>query len=317
MTTYAGIRGEPRAASDIESGQSGDANECVGGILVQASHEGVNYEVRRRIIPGRVDDKIGSWLPRPGHAEASTPTRAAKSKRASWRRPDLIRGSDVRKVRVRGSTRYTADIPVTRLNGKLVSAENLLQADFVLVTDAQDADVVGMRSQPLTIEITVDGRKRKWIPDYLIERSTGPRELVDVEFLSRLRPSDLTERDRMRRRLAARDAAACEAGYRHRVVTEQEIRIEPMLYNAKLIHRHHGPFFDQALLLKGIMAVARLNCGSSIADLGDALGKPQFALALCIRLDRLGHIRLDRSAKFSRNTRFSLVEAPCSGAHLR
>jgi hypothetical protein len=242
---------------------------------------------------------------------------AADWKRTSWRRPDLIRGSEVRKVRVRGSTRYTADVPMTRLKGKLVSAENLLQADFVLVTDAQDGDIIAMRSQPLNIEITLDGRKRKWIPDYLIERSSGPRELVDVEFLARLRSSDTDVRDRVRRRLEACDTAAREAGYRHRVVTEQEIRIEPMLYNAKLIHRHNGPFFDQALLLKAIMAIAKIGSGSSIAELGDTLGKPEFALELSIRLDRLGHIRLDRSARFSGSTRFSLIEAPVPGMLLR
>jgi len=183
----------------------------------------------------------------------------------------------------------------------------MLQADFILVTDAQDNDVEGVISQPLKLDIFVDGHRQRWIPDYMIKRQAGPRELVDVKFLILVRPADQKARQKVLQQFEACEIAANKAGYVYRLVTEQEIRIEPMLYNARLIHRHSGPFGDQALLLKALMAVAKLGSNSSIAELGSAVRRPEAAIELAIRLDRLGHIRLDRSFRFNRLAHFALT----------
>jgi hypothetical protein len=266
------------------------------------------YSIRRYTNPlPPLDSDVGDWL----YLGPNTPPKAvvnppSSPKSARWRAPDLIRGSEVRKVRARGKVGYTADNPMTRLQGKVVSAANLLQADFVLVTDAQDPDIVRVVSKPMALETTVEGRKREWVPDYLIERRAGPRELVDVMLLTRVYPADGEVRRSVHCQLEARQIAARVEGFRYRLVTEQEIRIEPMLYNARLMHRHNGPFRDPALLLKAILAVARLGPSSSVAKLGEAIGKPRAAMELAIRLDRLGHLRLDRSGRFDKNTRFEL-----------
>lgn len=268
------------------------------------------YPGHRRAFPGNAADiaDIGPEIQPSRDSPEATPP--AKRKKRSKRRPDLIQGSEVRKIRSKGRTGYTADVPMTRLGGKIVSAESMLEADFALVTDAQDDDIIEMVSQPLVLEITIAGAKRLWTPDYLIKRKAGPRELVEVKPLAKIHPEDTAARLRARQRLEACEIAAWEAGYLFRLVTEQEIRIEPMLYNARLAHRHNGPFQDQALLLKAMLALAELGGTPSIAELGEAVGRPKAAMALALRLDRLGHIRLDRTARFSLSTRFGIPSAP-------
>jgi len=266
-----------------------------------------SYPVRRRLLLSRADDASDLWLPFERNVERRNTASPSKPRKTNWQRPELIRGSDVRKVRTRGKTGYTADVPMTRLRRKIISAENMLQADFILVTDAQDNDVEGVISQPLKLDIFVDGHRQRWIPDYMIKRQAGPRELVDVKFLILVRPADQKARQKVLQQFEACEIAANKAGYVYRLVTEQEIRIEPMLYNARLIHRHSGPFGDQALLLKALMAVAKLGSNSSIAELGSAVRRPEAAIELAIRLDRLGHIRLDRSFRFNRLAHFALT----------
>lgn len=198
---------------------------------------------------------------------------------------------------------------MTRLRGKVVSGDSYLEFDFALVTDAQDDDIVAMIAQPLKLQIKLKGRETSWTPDFLIERRAGPRELVEVKPLAKIRPRELDDNIKAKERLEACRVAAEEAGYRFRLATEQEIRIEPMLYNARLFHRHNGPFADKALLLKAILALGTLGPSPTVTDLGAVVGRPSAAIELAIRLDRLGHLRLDRTSRIGRGSRFQLISA--------
>lgn len=268
------------------------------------------YPVRyREHACGRIEsDSVAPRKPPPPLQESKSP---AKKKRADRRNPrhELIRGSEARKIRHRGRTGYSGDVPMTRLRGKVVSGEGYLELDFALATDAQDDDIVAMVAQPLTLEIKLNGRRCKWTPDFLIERRAGPRELVEVKPLAKIRAKDPDKNAEARERLEACRVAAEEAGYLFRLATEQEIRIDPMLYNARLIHRHNGPFADNALLLKAILALGTLGPSPTVADLGAVVGQRSAAIELAIRLDRLGHLRLDRTRRIGRSTVFELVGA--------
>lgn len=238
-------------------------------------------------------------------------SKSPAEKRARRRNPrhELIRGSEVRKIRHRGRTGYAGDVPMTRLRGKVVSGDSCLEFDFALATDAQDDDIVNMIAQPFELQINLERRRTSWTPDFLIERRAGPRELVEVKPLAKIRSADPDKNAEARARLDACRVAAEEAGYLFRLVTEQEIRIEPMLYNARLIHRHNGPFADNALLLKAVLAFGTLGPCPTVSDLGAVVGQPSAAIELAIRLDRLGHLRLDRTRRIGRSTVFELVGA--------
>lgn len=104
------------------------------------------YPVRyREHAYGRM--KSDSVAPRKSPSPLQEPKSSAKKKRRARRRNprhELIRGSEVRKIRHRGRTGYAGDVPMTRLRGKVVSGDSYLEFDFALVTDAQDDDIVNM-----------------------------------------------------------------------------------------------------------------------------------------------------------------------------
>ena len=166
-----------------------------------------------------------------------------------------------------------------------------------------------MVSQPEPLDIFWEERWTTWTPDFLIERTAGPRELVEVKPLDQARPTDPIKAARAAARFEACRVAARKAGYLFRLATEQEIRVQPLLFNSKLILRHTGPFFDRGLILKAMLALPTLPSTPIVKDLGSAIGNPGAALEIAIRLDRLGHIRINRSEKFSKLSTFCVLSA--------
>jgi hypothetical protein len=304
----------------IERSESAPFNAAIDpewdGIIKRSVHkDDAAYTVRRRHRTDQTVDDDLTFAPQVAAAQSHAPTpqssrtdeQAARAKSPWQKLPDLIRGTEVRKIRRRGHIGYTGEVPMTRLRGKVLSAESLLEADFLVVTDAQDDDIVEMAAQPLALAIILNGKVTSWTPDFKIVRSTGVRELIEVKPLSKLRPTDPTKKAKLAARLDACRTAARAAGYTFRLVTEQEIRVQPLLYNAKLIHRHMHGFGDRRSIMRAILALPDLSPAASVAALGSALDEPVSALALAIRLDRLGHIRLDRAVPFSKATTFTVL----------
>ncbi|MRI57111.1 hypothetical protein D8770_24610 [Methylobacterium sp. DB1607] len=274
------------------------------------------YAVRRRSRTDQIPDDVvlgptfAAPAPDAKPEHVVRPERRGRHRKPIWQRlPDLIRGTEVRKVRRRGHTGYTGEVPMTRLRGKVLSAESCLETDFLIITDAQDDDIVDMTAHPLTLTIISEGRPYSWTPDFRIVRSTGVRELVEVKPLTKVRPIDPAKRAKAAARLEACRAAARAAGYTFRLVTEQEIRVQPLLYNAKLIHRHMHGYACRHSIMKAILALPDLSPSATVTALGSALNEPIAALAIAVRLDRLGHIRLDRGGPLSRSTTFTVLQA--------
>jgi len=198
---------------------------------------------------------------------------------------------------------------MTRLGGKVVSGESMLELDFLIVTDAFEDDFVDIIAQPFSTSIVVRTRRRTWTPDFLIRRRTGFHELVEVKHLNWLYHKDPEKRALARARWQAMAAAARERNFLLRLLTEDEIRVQPRLINAKLIHRHCSPLAPKADLIRAISALVYLPDNSDVRALGEVLGKDLEgqALPLANRLERAGHIRIDRRSRYSRQSRFSKI----------
>jgi hypothetical protein len=198
---------------------------------------------------------------------------------------------------------------MTRLGGKVVAGESMLELDFLVVTDAFEDDIVDVTAQPYSMSIWVQGRKRTWTPDFLIIRSAGFAELVEVKYLSWIYHRDVEKRALARARLQAMEGAARERNCVLRVLTEDEIRVQPRLANAKLIHRHCSPLANKAQLVAALSALARLPNATNVSALQEVLGSDHgtHALALAIRLERMGHIRIDRKSPYTRWSCFSKI----------
>jgi hypothetical protein len=130
-----------------------------------------------------------------------------------------------------------------------------------------------------------------------------------VKHLNWLYHRDPEKRALARARWQAMATAARERNCVLRLLTEDEIRVQPRLINAKLIHRHCSPLGANASLVSAISALTCLPDNSDIRALGEVLGEDLKgeALALAIRLERAGHIRIDRRSRYTRQSCFSKI----------
>lgn len=202
-----------------------------------------------------------------------------------------------------GRDGYRMEVPVFRCGGQVVECESLLEGDFVTIVEAYDRDLVEIQEQPFPLKIWLRGKFRKWTPDFLLRLDRAQPELVEVKTLEALYPEDEAEAADMAGWVEAVEVAAMEAGFGFSLQTEDEIRIQPLLWNAKLLNRYAGDLYPETLERRGREALLTLSPVSSIEALQAVIGGDVDAFALAIRLDWLGHVELDRTVRFSRASR--------------
>ena len=129
-----------------------------------------------------------------------------------------------------GVKKYIGKFPSFRLN-KVVWFESLLERDFLCLLEFDHLDVQFFQSQSCRIYYRRDGRKRRYTPDFLVIRKSK-RQIIEVKPEERA----LEEKNRALYRMAAQVCA--RDGYEFRVVTDAEIRLQPLLDNIKLLLRY-------------------------------------------------------------------------------
>jgi hypothetical protein len=194
---------------------------------------------------------------------------------------------------------YRGEHPVGRSGGKLVQCESLLELDALMLLDAFDRTIVDIRSQPFALEYRHNGAFRSWTPDFLVERDGARPELIEVKALKRVYPDDLSEREEVHDRFEALEDTAERKGFSFRLLTESEIRVQPALYNARLLCRHSALRLDKSLIVRGRSALLDRET-RSIDQLQDKMGPGVDAFSVAVALDWLGHAELDRRSRFSR-----------------
>lgn len=202
-----------------------------------------------------------------------------------------------------GRDGYRMEIPVYRCGGQVVDCESLLEGDFVTIVDAYDRDLVEIREQPEPLKAWCGGRYRKWTPDFLLRRQGQRPELVEVKTLEALYPEDEERAAERAVWVAAIEDAATKGGFDFSLQTEDEIRIQPLLWNAKLLGRYAGDLYPDILVRRGREALLSMADGCLVDEFQDLVGGEVDAFALAIRLDWLGHVELDRTVRFSRLSR--------------
>lgn len=223
--------------------------------------------------------------------------------------PKLLRGSESRRIRTRSRRSYTGDVPMSRIGYKVVSGESLLELDFLLLVDDVMHDLRDVVSQPFELRIGPADASTGWMPDFLLDLVHGGGELVEVKTEEALHPEDPAKRAAAMFRVDAMRKAAAEAGYRFRLATEREIRIQPRLDNARLVHRAMSPFFSDRDMIAADLAFAGLEGELSVSALSRRLPthlRP-FALPLALRLERTGRLAFDRRLAIGPDSRFRRV----------
>jgi hypothetical protein len=236
------------------------------------------------------------------HASHGIRGTARRSKPGQYRAKThrLIKGAEERKVRTGRRDHFVGDVPMTRLNGKLVSGESLLEIDALTVRDF-DGGFHDVIAQPFKTSLLVGSKERRWTPDFLFLNSCWAHEVVEVKMLSWLYHKDPAKAALAKKRLEAMEAACAKLGFTFSLLTEDEIRVEPRLYNAKMAHRHCGPFVPESSIVLGLSALAAAPQTITIREFSNMIAPlhPIHGLGLAIKLERLGHVRIDRREKYS------------------
>jgi len=225
----------------------------------------------------------------------------------------LPKPGSIRNVVTGRSDGYTGRVPFARL-GVTCAYESLLSGDFLLQTSAYEADVVRIDSEPFRLRLLIDGEETLWTPDYRIVRASGSREVIEVKPVEEIHPErariqigdqvELTKRMRKAaERFAAMRRAATEVGYTFRLVSEDEIRIQPRLANAALILRYAGEQFPPSWLMQARLALAG-EAIFSVDGLQTFLPPHVDAFPLALHLAWAGEVELDPTRPFTRESRF-------------
>lgn len=221
--------------------------------------------------------------------------------------PPHLRGSEVRRVRTRSRRSYTGDVPMTRIGRKLVSGESMLELDFLLVADDVMSDLLDVVAQPFELSLQIAVKRHGWVPDFLISRRASLPTVVEVKTEEELHPKNPEKFRAIRARTVAMRTAAQNAGYAFGLVTEREVRVQPRLSNASLVHRSMSPFYTAAEDLAADIALAKLDSDTSVPALARVLppGLRPFALPLALRLERRSMLRFDRRLAITRLSPFA------------
>jgi len=115
--------------------------------------------------------------------------------------------------------------------GRPVWSESPLERDYIFLLEF-DPDVVFYREQPLRLHYLLDGTVCTYTPDFLVERSSGAKQIVEVK------PEKVALGEEYGR-FSRAVASVCEKeGYEFLTATEKLIRTQPRLDNVKLLHRY-------------------------------------------------------------------------------
>lgn len=207
---------------------------------------------------------------------------------------------------------YTGLVPMARCGWKGIPFESMIEMDWLIVSDAFHRTLREIEAQPCIVDYFIDGKHRKWIPDFGLTVSDDSRPiLVEVKTLKDLYPKDPELAGYTRAKWAAIERAAIEQGYGFALYTENEIRVQPRLENATLSSAVVSRFFPKDRLQAGIAGVLKLPNGSRVLDLERLLGGRGDGLDVAIHLAWQGLTGLPRSVSGAGKRRSSGPGSPC------
>jgi len=123
---------------------------------------------------------------------------------------------------------YPGYVPSQKMR-RMIGVESTLERDLAILLEV-DPDVDAYTEQPITIEYRLDDKWHSYTPDFAVQR-IGLIKFVEVKpEWKALRPDNV-------RKFAAIRAVLAKSGRPFIVLTEKDIRRQPRLRNAELLHR--------------------------------------------------------------------------------
>ncbi|MDR9827941.1 Tn7 transposase TnsA N-terminal domain-containing protein [Vibrio sp. FNV 38] len=119
-------------------------------------------------------------------------------------------------------------------NDAVVRTLSILEFDFCFHLE-YSPDVKEYVSQPRGFYYYFNGRKCRYTPDFSASDHQGQSSLIEIKHSSQILKPDFRERFAEKQRVAFE-----EQGKRLILVTEKQVRVDPILSNLKLLHRYSG-----------------------------------------------------------------------------
>lgn len=134
-----------------------------------------------------------------------------------------------RRITNKGSSKVIGKFPSLKMNTTVIW-ESQLERDCIYLLEI-DPDVIAYRSQPFTIAYDNRDKRKKYTPDFLVERKSY-RQIVEVKPESKVKEFSQTNRFRQ----AANFCLVHDLEFV--IITEKTIKVQPRLDNIKLLHRY-------------------------------------------------------------------------------
>ena len=162
--------------------------------------------------------------------------------------------------------------------------ESLLERDFAFLLEI-DPDVVTYREQPFRLRYIIEGKVRHYTPDFLVERKSK-QQVVEVKSKTK------ASTEAFRLFYLAVEPQMRKLGYEYVVVTDEMIRVQPLLENVKILRGYaRTPFRPGHVVL--CRKFLHENEGASIADLARALSDKDVTLPVIYALIYGGVLAVD------------------------
>lgn len=114
--------------------------------------------------------------------------------------------------------------------GNIVPYESHLERDYIYFLEI-DPDVTDYVGQPWKLSYYLDGKPRKYTPDFFVERRTK-KQVIEVK------PSQKALEKKYQTLFQKVTPICTLAGWEFLVVTDEMIRVEPRLSNIKILYKY-------------------------------------------------------------------------------
>ena len=128
-----------------------------------------------------------------------------------------------RKISNRGGFKVIGKFPSFKL-GRMVWYESQLERDFCYLLEF-DRDVISYSEQPFKLDYTLNGKRRRYTPDFLVIRSSRNPLVIEVKPESKIRNTDFKNFEK-----AVKTELESE-GKEFRTITCSQIQKEPRISN--------------------------------------------------------------------------------------
>lgn len=138
-------------------------------------------------------------------------------------------GGRARRVITRSVHRIKGRFPSLKM-GRSVHWESQLERDLIYLLEF-DPEVQAYREQPTTLSLMVEGKPRRYTPDFLVQK---PHGLYVVE----VKPAEKARQPEYIALFAAAAESLRSLASSFQILTETEIRVQPRLDNIRLLLRY-------------------------------------------------------------------------------